>query len=76
MLTPSFQRASGGFGSYEGFWSTNESASVSDIVADPESGQVTYTVSYQKADGSTTSPETVTLQLVDSDGRWLIADEL
>jgi eukaryotic-like serine/threonine-protein kinase len=76
MLTPSFQEASGGFGSYEGFWSTNTSASVSDIAADPEQGQVTYTVTYEKTDGRTTAPETVTLQLVESDGRWLIADEL
>jgi hypothetical protein len=76
LLTPSFQEASGGFGSYEGFWSTNASASVSDISADPETDQVTYTVTYEKTDGRTTAPETVTLQLVESDGQWLIADEL
>jgi len=76
MLTPAFQRASGGFESYSGFWSTNASATVTDVSSDPEALQVTYTVTYEKADGSTTAPEQVTLQLVDSDGQYLIADEL
>ena len=76
MLTRAYQRESGGFGSYDGFWSLNQSAQVSDITTDPSADQVSYTVSYGRAGGETTSPERVTLQLVADGDTYLIADQL
>ena len=35
MLTPEFQEASNGFEGYSGFWGTVESATPSNITADP-----------------------------------------
>ncbi len=75
MLTPRYQRESGR-DSYEGFWSLNESAQVSDITTDPSTDQVSYTVTYGRAGGETTSPERVTLQLVPDGDSYLIADQL
>ena len=43
MLTPRYQQESGR-DSYEGFWSLNESAQVSEITPDPSNDQVSYTV--------------------------------
>ena len=43
MLTPRYQPESGR-DSYEGFWSLNESAQVSEITPDPSTDQVSYTV--------------------------------
>ncbi len=74
-LTPEFQAASGGYGRYKGFWKTIESASVSNVSADPDALTVSYDVTYQTTAGSTTSPESVVLTLVESDGSFLIADE-
>ncbi|QIK65757.1 serine/threonine protein kinase [Nocardioides sp. HDW12B] len=76
MLTPGYQRESGGFGSYDGFWSLNQSAQVSEITPDPANDRVSYTVSYGRAGGETTSPERVTLQLVPDGDSFLIADQL
>jgi eukaryotic-like serine/threonine-protein kinase len=76
QLTPGFQQQSGGRSGYDAFWSTIEEAEVRDISADPEAMTVSYTVRYERTDGSTTSPENVTLQLVEQQGRLLIADEL
>jgi eukaryotic-like serine/threonine-protein kinase len=75
MLTPSYQRASGGFGGYQGFWRTIDSATVRSIHADPASLRVTYDVDYLKADGSSTS-ELVTLQLVRHGSSYLIDNQL
>ena len=49
MLTPAYQAASGGFGSYNGFWSTIESATPSNVTADPSAMTVTYDVAYSGA---------------------------
>ena len=73
-LTPDFQRASKGFGSYQGFWSQFESATPGDISVDPERLLVSYGVTYVKKDGGTVS-DSVTLQLTDQDGTLLIAGE-
>ena len=62
MLTPGFQRASGGLDGYSGFWSTIESAEPVDIQADPDNLTVQYVVDYTKDDGTTAS-DTVVLQL-------------
>jgi hypothetical protein len=74
MLTPEFQAASGGFSAYQGFWNGFESASPSAIKADPKTMMVSYSVAYEKKDGSTPS-DNVTLELVQQDGKYLIAGE-
>lgn len=74
MLTPEFQEASNGFEGYSGFWSTVESATPSQITADPESLTVTYAVDYVMANGDERSDD-VSLQLVRQDDTYLIAGE-
>jgi serine/threonine protein kinase len=73
-LTPGFQRASGGFDSYAGFWGTIDSAVPSRLSADPDAGTVSYTVEYTRQDGSTTTDD-VTLRLVERGDEYLIAGE-
>jgi serine/threonine protein kinase len=74
MLTPGFQEASGKYGRYHGFWKTIESASPSNIQADPGAMTVSYDVDYVKTDGSTSSDH-VTLDLVEQGSSYLIAGE-
>jgi hypothetical protein len=74
MLTPSFQRASGGFGHYQQFWRDYRSATPRDIVPDPEAMTVSYDVDYVKTDGST-STDHVTLGLVADGTSYLINGE-
>jgi eukaryotic-like serine/threonine-protein kinase len=74
-LTPRFQRSSGGFGGYRGYWSTIESAEPSGVTADPDAMTVTYDVAYERTDG-TTATDSVTLELVpDGEDGFLIAGE-
>ncbi|MBO0845186.1 MAG: serine/threonine protein kinase [Nocardioides sp.] len=75
MLTPAYQQASGGFGSYVGFWSTISSASPSHVTANPAAMTVTYDVAYVKADGEHTT-EHHTLQLTRNGSSYLINDQL
>jgi serine/threonine protein kinase len=74
QLTPGFQRKSGGFGSYSGFWSQFESATPGDISADPDRLLVSYGVTYVKKSGGTVS-DSVTLQLEQDGDGLLIAGE-
>ena len=74
QLTPGFQDASGGFGAYRGFWGGIESATPSGIRADPQAMTVTYAVSYDEKGGGTAN-DNVTLELVQKDGKYLIAGE-
>ena len=74
MLTPAFQQASGGFGSYQGFWRTISSATPRDITPHPAAMTVSYDVDYVRTDGSTTSDE-VTLQLVRDGSSYKINGE-
>ena len=74
MLTPEFKAASGGFGSYQRFWSGFESASPSAVKADPKAMTVNYNVDYEKKGGGT-QIDNVTLELVQQDGKYLIAGE-
>ena len=74
MLTPAFQQESGKFGGYHGFWKKVESATPSNIRADPAAMTVSYDVDYVKTDG-TTSSDHVTLQLVENGSSFLIAGE-
>ncbi len=73
-LTPDFQRQSGGFDSYKGFWTQFESATPGDISADPDQLVVSYGVTYKLKDGSTKS-DSVTLQLTQDGDSLLIAGE-
>ena len=74
MLTPGFQDASGKYGGYHGFWKNIESASPTNIQADPDTMTVSYDVDYVKTDGSTVSGH-VTLDLVHDGSSYLIAGE-
>jgi hypothetical protein len=74
QLTPAFQQASGGFGSYTGYWETIASATPRQVQADPGAMVVSYSVDYVKRDGSKVSDD-VTLELVFRDGRYLIEGE-
>jgi hypothetical protein len=74
MLTPSFQKASHGFGSYQGFWRSITSATPRDIRPDPAAMTVSYAVDYVSTDGSTSSDQ-VTLQLVRDGSSYLINGE-
>jgi serine/threonine protein kinase len=73
MLTPEFQRQSGGLRGYESFWGDVHNAKIESISADPDSLQVTYRYRYNRPGGPTT--DDVTLQLVHQDGQYLIAAE-
>ena len=75
MLTPGYQAASGGFGSYNGFWSTIESATPGNVSADPAAMTVTYDVAYVRRNGSRTD-EHHTLKLVPHGSSYLIDDQL
>jgi hypothetical protein len=74
MLTPAFQRQSGGFGSYQGFWRTIASATPSHIHADPAALTVSYDVAYVRRDGTHTSDHP-TLHLVPNGTSYLIDGE-
>jgi len=74
MLTPDFQAASGGLEGYRSFWDTNETADITAFSADPEALTVSYTVEYQKTDGSKVTDD-VGLALVYQDGTYKIAGE-
>jgi eukaryotic-like serine/threonine-protein kinase len=75
MLTPAYQAASGGFGSYSGFWGSIRSATPSNVTADPAAKTITYDVAYVKANGEQTT-EHHTLQLVPDGSSYLINDQL
>ena len=74
MLTRQFQRTSGGFGQYQGYWRTIRSATPRDITSDPAAMTVSYGVDYVRTDGSTTSDH-VTLRLVPNGSSFLIDGE-
>jgi serine/threonine protein kinase len=73
MLTPEFQRRSGGLEGYESFWGEVRNAKIESISADPDALQVSYRYRYNRPGGPTT--DDVTLQLVYQDGQYLIAGE-
>jgi serine/threonine protein kinase len=74
MLTPAFQRASGGYGQYHSWWSSIRSAAVSDVRADPARMTVSYHVVYD-GPGRQSSSDDVRLRLVEESGRYLIDGE-
>ena len=74
MLTPSFQQASGGYGTYHSWWAPIHGATVSDLHADPAAMTVSYHVVY---DGPRSRPSSddVRLRLVYESGHYLIDGE-
>ena len=75
MLTPSFQQASEGYGHYQQFWKTIDSAQVTSIEADPVTQQVHYSVDYVMAKDQSRTSDDVLLHLVYKDGNYLIDSE-
>jgi serine/threonine protein kinase len=74
MLTPTFQKISGGFDRYQQFWQGYRSATPRNITSDSQAMTVTYDVDYVKTDGSTSSDH-VTLNLVANGSSYLINGE-
>jgi len=74
MLTPEFQRASGGFGQYQKYWNQWTSAQAANIDADPDSLVVNYDITYDREDGGPVR-DSVTLQLQADGDSFLIAAE-
>jgi serine/threonine protein kinase len=72
MLTPKFQRESGGIAKYRKFWSGVGQGHVSDITADPHTLVVSYRVKFDNF-GSGKRP--TVLKLVYRDGRYFIDGE-
>ena len=73
-LTRAYQRDSGGYDSYLGFWSTIEEAKAKSVDADPDGLTVTYDVEYERTDGSKVE-EVVTLLLERTEDGYLIAGQ-
>lgn len=72
MLTPRFQRASGGFTRYQAFWSGARNGRVLQITADPAHLTVSYQVHF---DHFHNGPGPTVLELVHRDGHYLIDAE-
>ena len=72
MLTPRFQRASGGFAKYHAFWDAATNGRVLSIQANPDDLMVSYQVHFDDFDNG---PGPTVLQLVYKDGRYLIDAE-
>jgi eukaryotic-like serine/threonine-protein kinase len=72
MLTPKFQRESGGLAKYQKFWSGVGQGHVRDINADPHSLVVSYHVRF---DHFGTGKRPTVLKLVFRDGRYFIDGE-
>lgn len=73
LLTADFQRESGGYRGYEGFWGEVEGLDVRDIQADPANLTVSYTYSYDRNGDRRT--DDVVLQLEQTADGFLIAGE-
>jgi hypothetical protein len=72
MLTPKFQRESGGLDTYREFWSGVGDARLLEFAADPGNLVVNYRVRF---DNFGTGERPTVLQLVYEDGRYLIDGE-
>jgi eukaryotic-like serine/threonine-protein kinase len=72
MLTPKFQRESGGLDQYREFWDRATDGRVLSISADPEDLTVSYQVHFDNFDNG---PGPTVLDLAYEDGRYLIDGE-
>ena len=67
LLTPAYQQQAGGWDSYEGFWKTIDTVTVSNVRATlPD--QVQATITYVMKSGNQNSTERRSFQLVEADG--------
>jgi serine/threonine protein kinase len=73
MLTPKFQRESGGFDTYREFWSGVGEPEVLEVAADPDALVVSYRVRFENFG---TGERPTVLQLVHEDGSYRIDGEL
>ena len=73
MLTPKFQRESGGFETYQDFWSGVGEPEVLDVRADPDALVVSYRVRFENFG---TGERPTVLELVLDDGSYRIDGEL
>ena len=73
MLTPKFQRESGGFDNYREFWSGVGEPEVLEVAADPDALVVSYRVRFENFG---TGERPTVLQLVHEDGSYRIDGEL
>ncbi len=74
QLTPGFQKSSGGYGGYIGWWSKVQSAELTSLDSNPSDSTVSYTVNYQMKAGGT-SQSRVRLQLQRDGDSYLIEGE-
>lgn len=74
QLTPEFQKASGGYEGYIGWWGQVRSAELADVSSDPSDLTVGYTVNYVMKSGRRDT-DRIRLQLQRLDDRYLIAGE-
>ncbi len=72
MLTPGFQKASGGLDTYRRFWDNATDGRVLDISANPENLSVSYQVHF---DNFKNGPGPTVLDLTFEDGHYKIARE-
>lgn len=72
QLTPAYQRASGGFPGYEGFWGGVSDVNLRSATADPDNLTVTYEYAYRFEGRQRRDTVRMTLQQAD-DGTLLIA---
>ncbi len=76
LLTPRFQQdCCNGEGGYAGYWETIADATLRDVVADPDSMQVSYTITWDPVDRPPEDAD-VTLVLVRRGDTYLIDQEL
>lgn len=74
QLTPEFQKSSGGYDGYIGWWSKVQSAELTSLDSNPSDSTVSYTVSYTMKAGGT-SQGRVRLQLKRDGDSYLIEGE-
>jgi eukaryotic-like serine/threonine-protein kinase len=72
MLTPAFQRESGGLATYREFWDDVGQGRVLEVSADPETLVVSYRVRFENFG---TGERPTVLKLAFDDGRYRIAGE-
>ena len=75
MLTPAFQKRSGGMTGYLRFWGNVRSAEVLEVSADPATLEVSYLYRYKEARGGPIEDDPV-LKLTYENGTYLIDQEL
>ncbi len=78
LLSPRFQQdcCGGDIGSYTGYWNTIANATLRDVVADPETMQVSYVITWDPKGERGPEDENVTLGLVQRGDGYLVDDEL